>query len=77
MLGDIVAADATAAWNIAYVVLDGCGLTHAGADLQRFENHDDGAGPLYASKIGTVFNKLLLKAGVASTQSPPPAQGKR
>ena len=41
VLGDIAAAGATAAWNIANVVLDGCGLTHAGADLQGFGNLGD------------------------------------
>ena len=34
MLGEIVKAGATAAWNIANIVLDKCGITHAGADLQ-------------------------------------------
>ena len=56
VLGDIAAAGATAAWNIAYFVLDGCGLTHAGADLQGFGNFGDWAGPLFASKSGLVSN---------------------
>ena len=48
VLGDLTAAVATAAWKIANVVLGGCGLTHAGADLQGFGNLGDGVGPLYA-----------------------------
>ena len=46
VLGDIAAAGATAAWNIANFVLDGCRLSHAEADLQGFWNLGDGAGPL-------------------------------
>ena len=69
MLGDIAAAGATAAWNIANVVLDGCGLTHAGADLQAFGNLGDRAGPLYASSSGPVSNGRFANAGVATTQS--------
>ena len=49
VLGDIAAAGSTAAWNIANFVMDGCGLNHAGANLQGFGNLGDGAGPLYAS----------------------------
>ena len=69
VLGDLTAAGATAAWNIANVVLDKCGLTHAGADLQGFKNLEDGAGPLYASISGPVSNGRLANAGVATTQS--------
>ena len=46
LLGDLTAAGATAAWKIANVVLGGCGLTHAEADLQGFGNLGDGAKPL-------------------------------
>ena len=57
VLGDIAAAGATAAWNIANFVLDKCRLSHAGADLQGFGNLGDGAGPLYASSFfGPVSN---------------------
>ena len=52
VLGNIAAAGANAAWNIANFVLDGCGLTHAGANLQGVGNVGDGAGPLYASTTG-------------------------
>ena len=45
VLGDLIAAGATAAWKIANVLLGECGLTHAGADLQRFGNFGDGADP--------------------------------
>ena len=69
VLGDIAAAGATAAWNIANFVLDGCGLTHAGADLQGFGNFGDGSGTLYASNSGPVSNGRPTNAGVASTQS--------
>ena len=34
-----------AAWNIANFVMDGCVLTHAGANLQRFGNVGDRANP--------------------------------
>ena len=44
VLGDIAAAGATAAWNIANFVLDKCKLTHAKADLQGFGNLGDGVG---------------------------------
>ena len=68
LLGDIAAAGATAAWDIANFVLDGCGLTHTGADLQGFEYLQDGAGPLYASNSGPVSNGRPANAGVAPTQ---------
>ena len=68
VLGDLTAAGATAAWKIANVVLGGCGLTHAGADLQGFGNLGDGAKPLYASNSGPVSNGRLANAGVATTQ---------
>ena len=69
VLKDIVAAGDTAGWNIANFVLDGCGLTHAGADLQGFGNLGDGAGPLYASSSAPVLNGRVANAGVAITQS--------
>ena len=69
VLGDLTVAGATAAWKIANVVLGGCGLTHAGADLQGFGNLGDGAEPLYASNSGPVSNGRLANAGVATTQS--------
>ena len=69
MLGDIAAAGATAAWNIANLALDGCRLSHAGADIQGFGNLGDGAGPLYASSSGPVSNGRFANAGVATTQS--------
>ena len=49
VLGDIAAAGATAAWNIANFVLNECRLTNAGAELQGDGNVGKGAGPLYAS----------------------------
>ena len=69
VLGDLTAAGATAAWKFANVVMGGCGLTHAEADLQGFGNLGDGAGPLYASNSGPVSNERLANAGVATTQS--------
>ena len=69
MLGDLTAAGATAASKIANVVLGGCGLTQAGADLQGFGNLGDGAGPLYTANSGPVSNGRLANAGVATTQS--------
>ena len=69
VLGDIAAAGATAPWNIANVVLDGYGLTHAGADLQGFGNFGDKAGPLYATSSGPVSTGRFADARVANTQS--------
>ena len=69
VLGDIPAAGVIVAWNIANFVLDGCGLTYAGAYLQGFGNFGDGAGPLYASNFGPVSNERSTNIGVASTQS--------
>ena len=68
VFGDIAAAGATAAKNIANYVMDGCRLTHAGANLQGFENLRDGAGPLYASSSGSVSNRRFPNVGVATTQ---------
>ena len=69
VLWEITAAGATTAWNIAKFVLEGCGLTHVGTDLQGFEYLGDGAGPLNASNSGPVSNKRLANAGIATTQS--------
>ena len=49
--------------------MDGCRLTHAGANLQGFWNLGDGAGPLYASLSGPVSSRRPPNAGVATTQS--------
>ena len=68
MLGDIAAAGATAAWNIVNFFLDGCRLTHVGADLQGFLNLGDGAGPLYSSNSGPDFNGRPANAEVAFTK---------
>ena len=70
VLGDIAGVGATAAWNIANFVLDGCRLSHAGADLQGFGNLGDVAGPLYALSCGSpVSNARFANAGVVITQS--------
>ena len=69
MLGDISSAGANAARNIANFVRVRCGLTHAGANLQRVGNVGDGAGPLYASTIGLGSSGRFANAGVATTQS--------
>ena len=69
LVGDIAAASATAAWNIANYVMDGCRLTHAGANLQGFRNLGHGAGPLYASSSGPVLSRHPANSGVATTQS--------
>ena len=66
---DIAAAGATAAWKIANYVMDGCRLTHAGANLQGFGNLEDEAGPLYALSSGPVLSNRPPNAGVATTQS--------
>ena len=67
--GTFSAAGATAAWKIANVVLSGCILFHAGADLEIFGNLGNGAGPLYASHSGPISNGRLANAGVAIMQS--------
>ena len=69
VFGDIAATGATAAWNIANYVMDGCRLTHAGANLQGFGNLGDGAGPLYALSSGLVSSRRPPNDGVATTQS--------
>ena len=69
VFGDIAKAGATAGWNIANYVMDGCRLTHAGANLQGFGNLGDGSGPLYASSSGPVSSRRPANAGVATTQS--------
>ena len=69
VLKTISVAGSTTAWNIANLVLDGCGLTHATANLQGFGNLGNGAGPQYASFSGPVLNKHPANAGVAKTQS--------
>ena len=68
VFGDIAAAGATSAWNIANFVMDGCGLTHAGANLQRSGNLGDGTGPLYASSSDSVSSRRAANSGVATTQ---------
>ena len=69
MLANITAAGATAAWNIANFVLDGCGFTHAEANLHGVRNVGDGAGPLYASTTGPGSSERFAIAAVATTQS--------
>ena len=58
----------TAAWNIANYVMDGCGLTHAKANLQGFGNLGDRAWPLYPSSFDPVSSRRPANAGVATTQ---------
>ena len=69
VLGDLTAAGASAAWIVAIVVLGGCKLNHAGADLQGFRNLGDRAKPRYASNSGPISNGRLANAGVVITQS--------
>ena len=71
VLGDLTAAGATAAWKIANVVLGGCELTHAGADLQKFKNLGDGDGLMYASNSGPVSNGLPANAEVVTMRRLP------
>ena len=69
VFGDIAAAGATAAWNIAKYVMDECRPTHAEANLQKFGNLKDGAVPLYALSSCPVLSRRPPNAGVATTQS--------
>ena len=48
VLRNITAAGVTTAWKIINYVLDGCGLTHAWANLQEVGNLGDEAGLMYA-----------------------------
>ena len=68
VLGYIAATGASAAWNIANFMQDGCRLTYAGANLQWVGNVEDGAGPLYASNSGPVFNGRPANDKIATTQ---------
>ena len=68
VFGDIAAASATSAWNIVNFVMDKCGLTHAGANLQRSGNLGGGTGPLYASSFDPVSSRRRANARVATTQ---------
>ena len=69
VLKDITAAGATAAKKIANYVLDGCKLTHAGANLQQFNNLKNKVGFMYVSNSSPVFNGRCVNAKVATTQS--------
>ena len=69
MLGEIAAAGATAALNIANFVLDKCGLTYPKENLQGFGNFGDGAMPLYLSFLNHVSNGSFANAEIANTQS--------
>ena len=68
VFGDIAAAGATSAWNIANFVINGCGLTHAGANLQRSGILGGGIGPLYALSSDPVSRRRPASTGVATTQ---------
>ena len=68
MFGDIAAAGATSAWNIANFVMDGFELTHAKANLQRSGNLGDGTEPLNASSSDPVSSRRSANAGDATTQ---------
>ena len=69
VVGDIAAAGASASWNIANFVLDGCWVTHAGANLQGVGNVGDKAWPLYTSTTGPGSSGRFANAVVATTQS--------
>ena len=55
--------------GISPTLIDGCRLTHAGANLEGYGNLGDGSGPLYASFSGPVSSRRPPNAGVATTQS--------
>ena len=65
----IAATGATAAWNIANYLRDGCRLFHATANMQGFGNLGDGAGPLYVVSSGPVSSRRPPNHGDAITQS--------
>ena len=69
LLKDIAAVGAKAVHNVANSLLDGSGLAHAGANLQKFKNLGDGAGPDYASASGPVSSGRTAHAVSATTQN--------
>ena len=71
VLGDIAAAGASAAHNIANFLLDGCGLTRAGADLQGLKNLGSEDGPIHVVERTSVpvSTGRPTHAGGASKQS--------
>ena len=71
VLGDIAAAGVTAAHNIANFLLDGCGLTRPGADLQGIGNLGNGNGPIHVIERTSVpvSTGRPAYAGGASKQS--------
>ena len=71
VLGDIAAAGATGAHNIANFLLDGCGLARAGADLQGLGNLGNGNGPIHVVERTSVpvSTGRPAYAGGASKQS--------
>ena len=68
LLKDIAAVAVNAVHNVANYLLDGCGLVHAQANLQKFGNLGDGAGPDYASASGQVSSGRTAHAASATTQ---------
>ena len=76
MLGDLAAACATAAWNLANVELEKCGLTHAEAGLNKFVNFGHEAGILYDSNFDSVLIGRFANASHFHATSPP-AQKRR
>ena len=68
LFGDIAAVGANAVHNVANYLLDKCGLSYAGANLQGFGDLGDGARPDYASTSGPVSSGQTAHAGSATTQ---------
>ena len=63
VLGDVVAAGATAAHNIANFLLDGCKLTRAKANLQVLGNLESGDEPIHvvertSNPVSTTFQAI-------------------
>ena len=69
MFGDIAEPGANAACNIANFALDDCGLTQAGANLQKVGIVKDNTGPLYVSTTDQGLSRRFANAEVATTQS--------
>ena len=69
VLEEIAATGASAAYNFANFVLDGCELTHAKAYLKKVENIGDGVGFVYAFKTKSSSRGRFANAKDATPQS--------
>ena len=69
LLGDIAAVVANAVNSFTTYLLDGCGLSHGGANLQGFGNYGDGAGYVSGSASTRATSECTTHAVSATTQN--------